>query len=364
MNRVRESIEKIIGKKIEKILVCRLSAIGDVVRTVPSVAALRKIFSDCQIDWLVEDRCAEMITGLKYIDNLKIVPRKKWKKVGTFSKIKDYFRFINREIKSENYDLFIDFHGILKSGLYGYFGKIPVRLGYQKPIAKELNTLFTNYKIEKVEEKLSRYERNFLIPLHFDKNLRQEKADLPLGEENEEFASNWLKENNIKEKEYAFIYPGTSAKGRYKRWMPENYGKLCDLIIENLNLPCIIGWGPGEEEIVKKLSENCKNKVNILPLTTMKQLSAFIKKATVFVGGDTGPMHISSLVNTPVVTIFGPSDPVINQPAKFTPFEIIYANWHCSPCRNKKCKTLECLKAIEPETVLEGVKRIIGRQIR
>ncbi|BBB33584.1 heptosyltransferase [Thermotomaculum hydrothermale] len=354
-------IENILGKKIEKILVCRLSAIGDVVRTVPSVAALRKIFPDCKIDWLVEDRCAQIITGLEYIDNLKIVPRRKWKRLGLLSKIKGYFNFINSEIESEDYDLFVDFHGILKSGLYGYFAKIPVRLGYRKPIAKELNTLFTNYKIEKVEKKLSRYERNFLIPLHFDKNLKQEKAKLPIGEDNRKFAEEWLKENGLSEKEYAFIYPGTSAKGRYKRWMPENYGKLCDLIYRKLNLPCVIGWGPGEEEIVEKLVSSAKNRVYVLPLTTMKQLSAFIEKAKIFIGGDTGPMHISSLVNTPVVTIFGPSDPIINQPATFTPFKIVYANWHCSPCRNKKCKTLDCLKAISPEKVVEEIEKLLKK---
>ncbi len=361
MNNKVEELEKILGKKIEKILVCRLSAIGDVVRTAPSVAALRKVFPDCRIDWLVEDRCAEMITGLKYIDGLKIVPRRKWKKLSLFPKIRDYFRFINEELKRENYDLFIDFHGILKSGLYGYFAKIPLRLGYQKPIAKELNTLFTNYKIEKVEKKLSRYDRNFLIPLHFDKDLKQEKAELPIGEENREFATKWLKENGLKEKNYAFVYPGTSAKGRYKRWMPENYGKLCDLIYEKLNLPCVIGWGPGEEGIVEKLVQSAKNRVFVLPLTTMKQLSAFIEKALVFIGADTGPMHISSLVNTPVITIFGPSDPVINRPAEFTPFSVTYANWHCSPCRNKKCKTLDCLKAITPEIVFDETEEMFNR---
>ncbi len=357
----RLKLEKILGEKIEKILVCRLSAIGDVVRTVPSVATLRKIFPECKIDWLVEDRCAEIIEGLEYIDNLKIVPRKKWKQLSIFSKTKAYFEFVKREIENEQYQLFIDFHGILKSGLYGYFSKIPLRIGYQKPISKELNTFFTNYKIEKVEKKLSRYDRNFLIPLHFDKNIQQEKANLPIGNENREFASNWIKTNNLTEKNYAFIYPGTSARGKYKRWNAERYGKLCDYLSDRLDLPCVVGWGPGEEAIIEKLKENSNTKILVLPLTTIKQLAAFIEKAKIFIGGDTGPMHISSMVGTPVVTIFGPSDPVINQPANFTPFEIVYANWHCSPCRNKKCKTLDCLKAITPEHVFEKVQNLVGR---
>ena len=359
MSNPREKIEKIVGRKLKKILVCRLSAIGDAVRTVPSVAALRKVFPDCEIHWLIEDRCVDVLENLEYVDKFKIVPRRKWKKLSVWGKVKSYFNFVNGELKSEHYDLYIDFHGILKSGLYGFFAKIPVRLGYQKPIAKELNTFFTNYKMEKVTDKLSRYERNFLIPLHFDKGLKQEKAKLPIAKEERDFVSEWLKENNIKEKEFFFVYPGTSLKGRYKRWMPERYGRPAKMLYDRYKLPSVVGWGPGEEEIVEKVIASSQGKAIKIPLTTMKQLAAFIEKAYLFVGGDTGPMHISSLVGTPVITIFGPSDPVINRPAEFTPFKIVYANWHCSPCRNKKCKTLECLYAIKEEDVLNAVEDLI-----
>ncbi len=355
----REYLEKKLGKRIKKILVCRLSAIGDVVRTIPSVAALRELFSDCEIHWLVEDRCAEIIKGLEYIDKLKIVPRRKWKNRSLAGKIRGFLEFLNSEIKNENYHLFIDFHGILKSGIYGFMSGIPLRLGYQKPIAKELNTLFTNIKIEKHHPRISRYERNFLIPLHFDKNLKQQKANLPISNSNRNFASTYLKNKGIKEKEFVFIYPGSSKKGRYKRWKPNYYGALCKIIDERLKMPCLIGWGPGEEWIVEEIEKTSDKKAIPLPETSLKQLSAFIEKAKIFVGGDTGPMHIASLVNTPVITIFGPSDPIINEPAPFTPFKIVYANWHCSPCRNRKCKSLECLEAITPEDVFKPIKNIL-----
>ncbi len=356
MSNPREKLEKILGKKIEKILVCRLSAIGDAVRTVPSVAALRKVFPDCEIHWLIEDRCADILLNLEYVDKFKIVPRRKWKKLGVLGKVKAYFEFVDKELKAENYDIYIDFHGILKSGLYGFFAKIPARIGYSKPIAKELNTFFTNFKVRGESAHISRYERNFLIPLYFDKTLNQTQPKLPVEPEQREFVSKWLRENKVNEKEFFFIYPGTSAKGRYKRWMPERYGKLAAMLYEKYKLPSVVGWGPGEEEIVEKVISRSKGKALKIPLTTMKQLAAFIEKAYMFIGGDTGPMHISSMVGTPVVTIFGPSDPVINKPAEFTPFKIVYANWHCSPCRNKKCKTLDCLLAINEVEVLKAVE--------
>ncbi len=342
----------------KKILVARLSAIGDVVRTIPSVNAIREIFKDSTIHWLIEDRCAEIITGLSCIDDLKIIPRRKWKKLGVFSQLKEFKKF-TKELKNENYDIYIDFHGIIKSGLYGCFANIPLRVGYPKGISKEGVSFFYNQLIEKKEGKMSRYERNFLIPQHFDNTVMEKHIPLPLSEQDKEFAIQFLTEHNLIEKQFVFMYPGTSKVGRYKRWMPERFGQLASLIYQNHNLKTVIGWGPGEEALVEKMLETGKECSIPLPLTTMKQLSAVIEKAKLFVGGDTGPMHISSFVKTPIVTILGPSDPVLNKPASFTPFRIVYANVDCSPCRNKKCSHLKCLTAISPQEVLNNCQEFL-----
>jgi len=336
----------------KKILVARLSAIGDVVRTIPAVNAIRKHFKDCTIHWLVEDRCAEMINGLSCIDELKIIPRKMWKKIGFFKQLIEFQKFIN-QLKKEKYDIFLDFHGIAKSGLYGYFARIPRRIGYPKGISKEGVTIFYNEIINAEEIHISRYERNFLIPLYFDKNAKEEHVTLPINKNDTEFATNFLEKNSLKENSFVFMYPGTSKVGRYKRWMPENFGKLANMIFDKYNLKTIIGWGPGEEELIEEMLKVSKESAIALPLTTMKQLSAVIEKAKLYIGGDTGPTHISSFVKTPLVVILGPSDPVLNQPAYFTSFKIVYAQVDCSPCRNKKCLHLKCLTKISPEMVLK-----------
>lgn len=338
----------------------RLSAIGDAVRTAPAIHAIQNMFPDAVIHWLVEDRCADILTAFPGVE-LKLVPRRAWKKMGVCKQISSFFRFI-RELRGEHYDLVVDFHGILKSGLYARLSGCKRRVGYSKGIAKEWNTLFTNEKIPGVSGPLSRYARNFLLARYFSPTATEQNPGLPVSFDDRKMAEKFLAKCGIGLKSAAFLYPGTSARGRYKRWSPENYAKLSDMIQLTLQIPVLVGWGPGEEEIVDRLMEAANELPIVLPATTMKELAAFIGASRVFIGGDTGPMHIASLMGTPVVTIFGPSDPVINEPARFTPFRIVTASVDCSPCRNKKCSHLKCLTAVTPDMVMDALREILSEE--
>ncbi len=342
-----------------KILICRLSSLGDIVRTIPAVKAIRGIFPESEIHWLVEDRFAPVIEGLSYVDKPMIVPRSAWQKLSLIKRPRAFLSFIHH-LKGEQYDIFLDFHGALKSGVYGRLSGIPRRIGYPSGIAIELNTLFTNEKISASPRRMSRYERNFLIPKHFDDSLQQAPVDLPITKEDHSFAHSFLKNNSLQQENYIFMFPGTSDKGRHKRWTPERYGKLIDLISEKWHLPTVIGCGPGEEHLAEAVQANATVLPVILQHVTIKQLCAVIKKARLFVGGDTGPLHIASLLNTPAVTIFGPSDNVLYEPARFTPFKIVSAEMDCSPCRKKKCHKRECLDAVSPEMVFKAVSDMLA----
>ncbi len=346
----------------QKILVIRLSAIGDAVRTAPAVSSIRNTFPNAEIHWLIEDRCADILDGFCPVDRLKQVPRRLWQKTGILNRIRLFFRFL-RELRKEDYDLTIDFHGILKSGLYGWASGCPRRVGYPKPIAREWNTLFTNEKISGVPPgRISRYQRNFLMAQYFDPSAVEENPGLPISVEERETAAKFFAKYGIGQGTAVFIYPGTSEKGRYKRWPPERFGKLSDLIQLKLQLPVVVGWGPGEEEIIDRLLAAANEVPIVLPPTTMKELAAFIGDSRVFIGGDTGPMHIASLMGTPVITVFGPSDPLINEPARFTPFRIVSAAVECAPCRNKQCRHLTCLTSVTPQMVMDALKELLLEQ--
>jgi len=342
-----------------KILVARLSAFGDVVRTVPAVKAIRKIFQGSEVHWLVEDRYAPLIEGLSYVDKLIIVPRKDWQRLPLRKRPRSFFSFIQK-LRNGHYDIYIDFHGVLKSGVYGFLAGIPRRIGYPTGLSKEFNTLFTNEKISAIIGKMSRYERNFLIPKHFSAGVEQTPADLPISKADRAFAASFIEAQGLRPKNFVFMFPGTSVKGTHKRWIPENYGRLIDFVYEQWDLPTVLACGPGEEKIVADVQASAANSPSILSQITPNQLCPVIENALVFLGGDTGPMHMASLVGTPVVTIFGPSDLVLNEPAKFTPFRIVSAEIDCSPCRKKNCSKLECLQAVTVEMVGEGISSLLS----
>lgn len=343
----------------KKILVIRLSAIGDVVRTVPSVLALRGIFPEATIHWLVEDRCAEIITGLEGVNALKIAPRRAWNKLKGLARFRAMLAF-GRELKAEGYDLVVDFHGVAKSGILAFLSRAPRRIGYPKGIAKEGAHLFMTERVPPVAEKLSRYDRNFLLPRYFDAAVAEPEPKLPIGEGDRAMAQGFLTGKGLAPKGFAFLYPGTSKVGAYKRWPAEHFGRVADLVWERHGLPAVIGWGPGEEEMVERLVKTAQHPVHVLPLTSMKEMSAIIEQARLYIGGDTGPLHIASLVRTPAVAIYGPSDPVLNEPWRRTPFRIVRTGIDCSPCRNRKCDHLSCLRKLEPERVLESVAELLA----
>ena len=342
----------------DKILVVRLSAVGDVVRTIPAVQALRRHYPDSIIHWLVEDRCSELLVGLSGIDELRIVPRREWKQMGTIQQIAGFCNLV-RSLRAEQYDLYMDYHGILKSGMYGAMSRIPRRIGYPKGIAKEWNILFNNEILPPHDAHMSRYVRNLLLTRYLDPAATEERPGLPLTDADHGFAADFLNRNGLGNRPFIFLYPGTSPRGRYKRWEPVRYAEVVDRLAD-MGWTTLIGWGPGEEPIVAEIRGSTRGEPLVPPLTTLKQLAAFIDRASLFIGGDTGPMHMASMLGTPVVTLFGPSDPVINEPARFTPFRIVYAGVDCSPCRKKRCKALECMDKITVDMVMDAVCNLLA----
>ncbi len=126
------------------ILIVKLSAIGDVIHTLPALAALRKLYPHARIDWVIEEAASDLIKDLPYLDNVIISPRKRWikeLKKGQLSALKEIAAFI-RKLRSVRYDLVIDFHGLLKSAVIVFLAKAIRKLGYQS--MQEMSGFFLN----------------------------------------------------------------------------------------------------------------------------------------------------------------------------------------------------------------------------
>jgi ADP-heptose:LPS heptosyltransferase len=155
------------------------------------------------------------------------------------------------------------------------------------------------------------------------------------------------------------IHPGTSPKAIFKRWIPDRYAQLADRLVRELNASVLFTWGDGELEWVEGIRKEMKEPSLLGPKTeSLTQLGEVYRNCDLYIGGDTGPMHIASLMGIPAVVIYGPTDPVENEP--FGKHVKVKKDVGCNPCHEYSCKRLVCIKAISTDEVFKATKEILG----
>jgi lipopolysaccharide heptosyltransferase I len=350
---------------IERILIIRLSAIGDVVRALPAVNALRSEFPKVHIAWVVEEKALDILAWQPEIDETIVFQRKRWKKgilnPLTFSRTVGEICGFVRELRSKHWDIALDFHGILKSGLISFVSGAKERVGFARGYCKEWNHLFNNRRVIPGSSRMSRFERNFVLLDFLGVDGGRRDANIRVSQEDVEYVDRFFRDNGQEiSLPIVAIHPGTSPKTPYKRWATAHYSELADRLVEELKASVLLTWGPGERPMVDEVRRQMQRRSLVAPETrSLKQLAEILRRCTIYVGSDTGPMHIASLVGTPVVGIYGPTDPVVNAPYGGTPHIIVRKDLPCSPCRNRRCKDVKCMDAITSQDVLDAVKSLL-----
>jgi 3-deoxy-D-manno-octulosonic-acid transferase/heptosyltransferase-1 len=340
-----------------KILIIRLSAIGDVARTLPALRALRKKFPAALIAWVVEDSSADLLHGHPDLNRVFVFKRSEWKKnrgrlSGLLAPVLQVAAVV-RAIRSEHFDLVLDFHGILKSGLVSLLSGVTHRAGFSRSYVKEANHLFNTYHVDVETAAISRIERNlrFIRFLGIDDKDRYDPV-IPVTEADRIATDSFLKEHGLTGGDQLIvIHPGTSRKTLYKRWDPAFYAMLADRLIADLKAKIIWTWGPGELETVQSIVGRMRHASVVAGRVTLTRLAELFRRAALFVGSDSGPMHIACFVQTPSVVMYGPTDPVVNAPYQYSRFIMLRKNVSCNPCRQRDCSRADCMAAITPDEV-------------
>jgi len=351
--------------KIKRILIIRLSAIGDVVRALPSFALIRERFPNAEISWVVEENAYDILGGMSEIDEIILFPRKRLTQKAKnpltfFGAIVEFVRFL-KGVKNKDFDIALDYHGILKSGIISYFSGAPIRLGFAKGFSKEMNHLFNNRKIDLPVPKLSRIARNLLLTEELTGRGNLPETYIETTEEDKRAVDDIETEYLSVKRPRVIVHPGTSPKTIYKRWGADRFAAVSDILISELDADVIITYGPGEKDTANDVKKAMKHDATILkrPLK-LRELAELYRRSDVYIGGDTGPMHIASFVGTPVVAIFGPTDPIENEPYEKTPFVMIRKPVDCSPCRKRDCVKGVCFDDISPREVADAAVKLLS----
>jgi len=350
-----------------KFLILRLSAVGDVIRTLPAVKALKENHSSSEIAWIVEEPSRTLLESQPEIDKVILFPRKRWAEgLKSPRRIWRTFREIGEfilNLRRQKFDVALDFHGILKSGLLSFLSGAPKRIGFDRRSSKEGNSLFTNLKVNLPQERISRFHRNLALLRGVGLEIKNYNPGLHVPSEDREYVDSFFSSlTPFPKRPWIAIHPGTSAKTSFKRWMPDRYSQLADRLIHELQATVIFTWGPGELSLVENIQKGMKESSIAGPTTqSLTQLAEVFRRCHLYIGGDTGPMYIASLVGVPLVVVYGPTDPILYEP--FGLHRKVMKEVGCNPCypyRKRSCKKIECLRAIVVEDVFEAAREMLS----
>ncbi len=356
-----------ISSPPERILIVRLSAIGDVVHTLPVAGVLRRHFPEARIGWLVEELSSQLLVGHPWLDDLWVVPKGRWRKAPVRSWVNGDKRGFYSELRRVGYDVGVDFQGLTKSGFALWMGGARARIGYGDKDGRELNKFFTNVRVYPDASRQHVIERNLALlgPLGIDAGAQEVGWEFPDFSDERKRLSDFLE--MIAGRGSIMIYPG--AGWPTKRWGVEKFIDLADLIGDASELdgrPIVLVWGPAEkaeaEEIVQRGRDHLGNRLLLAPATNLRELTVLLGEADVVVGGDTGPIHIAAALGIPVAGIYGASDPIRNGPWGDGHEIVVSEGCGERPCWKRSCNKpggLVCLDGIEAQSVLDALLKTL-----
>lgn len=294
------------GRTGPRVLIVRPSALGDVARTVPALVTLRKAMPDAHITWLVRDVFADVVRHHPMLDAVIAFPRQRfaatWRKP---LRLLESLRWMRRELRGPGFDIAIDLQGLLRSGLFTRRTGAKMRLGFAN--AREHANWFYNRKHE-IDERLHTVDR-MLGLLEAEGYAPVRDMRLYVGDADQQ----WWAAQRFADEPYVCIAP--TAKWRSKQWPAENYIDLARRLLGDgrAGRHIVLIASPDEhaalQPMVEALRDSHPQTTVSLPRTTVGQMMALIRGCRLFVGNDSGPLHIAVGFDRPLVSVFGPTDP-------------------------------------------------------
>jgi heptosyltransferase-1 len=341
------------GQGKMNILIVKLSAVGDVVHTLPALSGLRKLYPDAHITWVIEEASADLITGHPYLDCVIVSHRKKWLADIRCGKIRKIFLEIKdfiHALRSRPYDLVIDFHGLFKSAIIVLLSSGKRKVGYDS--MQELSGLFLN---EKIPENMNKHAVDRYLDFLRYLGMNETKPDFLISttDENRNRVEQLLQASAVDPRK-PLVAVSPVALWETKLWEDAKFARLCDRIHEELNVNVIL-TGAVYEDLARIQSLMKTSAINLGGKTTLRDLAYLYKKASLLITTDSGPMHMAAAVGTPVVALFGPTDS-----ARTGPYgkghTVICTSLSCRPCFLRSCKSKQCMREIRVVEVFEAVR--------
>jgi heptosyltransferase-1 len=332
---------------VKSFLIVRLGSLGDVIHGIPVAASLRNEYPNGRIDWMVDPRYVELLDLVKVIDRrIPVDPRAIKHGEG-----RAHFRETLRELRETDYDAVIDLQGLLKSAMLARSVRGHRTIGFPwKHLREPLARLFYTdapdpgdathiiYKNLALLAPLKVVDRRLRFPLEIPHTSTVAQVQARFGPGG-----------------YVIVNPGAAWPN--KQWPTDRFGAVAAAIQRDFGWRSLVLWGPGEQELAHSVIAASEGAAELSPPTTITDLVGIARHARMMISGDTGPLHIAGAVDTPIVSLFGPTRPERNGPWGLYDVAISRVQ-QCSCVYERQCKKPQrCIDDISVAEVMSAVHR-------
>jgi ADP-heptose:LPS heptosyltransferase len=342
----------------ERFLVLRLGAIGDVLRVLPAVRRLRRSLPEADIGWLIEGRAYPIVAGNPMLNRFHVLDRRSLQ-AGGLRALREVRRVL-REVREHDYDVVLDFHGRLKSGILSRLSGIPQRVGFARGDATEGNHLFNNVHVRLADTWENRVLRflHLLGPLGIDTTYDPGDHGLYLDPEVRRAAAHWYERAG--EPQVA-AYPGTSARRSRERWPEKKWVELLRCLNRE-RVSSVVFWGPDEAEMASRIVSAAGRLCTLAPPTTLPEMMAMIGRCRTYIGSDTAAMHMAWLQGVPTGVFIGPKPPRTARPLAPVPSYVLRAEEYFERGRPPGRQPAELISAVPVGEAFEAVEQLLDAQ--
>ena len=342
---------------MQRILLIRLSAIGDIVFASPIIHALRQRYPEAHIAWLMEPPTRELLVHHPELDEVIVWPKAQWKamwKARQFRQLFRAIRFFSRDLKAHQFDTAIDMQGLLKSGIWAKLSRAPRRIGLGSREGSQY--LMTECIAKAGDEEMIGSEYR-----HLAESLGLETRPFPMRVQPDQAAqkiARQLIETHNLANGFAVFCPFTTRP--QKHWFNDAWRALVPKIRESFDLPVVLLGGPGDQAAAAEIAQSLPV-IDLTGKTSLLQAAALISHSSLLIGVDTGLTHLGTAYERPTICLFGSTRPYLKTESRKT--AVIYHNLPCSPCRRSPtCHgKFTCLREITADEVLDTASEVMAR---
>ena len=342
------------------ILVIKLSSLGDIVHTLPAVAALRKQFPSTRMSWLVKSQWASILEGNPDVDDVWSVDVS-W----------PHWPRLVQNLRQRQYDLIVDFQGLFRTGFLGILSGAKNRVGFAQ--AREGARWMYTHRVPLLGGRefswrllpMHAVDRNLAIAKFLGANISSSTVHLPELDDDKKIIDGLLRQSGVQEHS-PLIGLAPWSRSALKSWPLSRFVQLAEEIMRSCKDRVVVIGGPSDVNFAKEFGRlESQGLIDVVGKLSLRQLPSLLRRLNLVIGNDSSLIHLAAGVDTPVLAIFGPTESKATGPYPLARHTVQCTELPCRPCGERTCRNtnyLECLESISVSSVMASVHELMLAQ--